>query len=261
MAKTNDYRVKVLKALQTKGEAQAKGGKTPLLRASELIDSDGLGHFDQYRNRLDTYHRRLYSTFVTGDSKYSNKQLDDCLAAVLMLLLPSEKVEQVVKTFGSHTAMVSHKYGKTLTEKAKAKIKTLQAQIKKTEEDTSLSEDDRLEKIEELDEKIKAVKTGNSYEVAIYRNTSEGAFRRQFEDRIILQLAQLEVSKQYSGSDFTASKKWVAMLERAKRCDGVDTAKVDSLKQACDFDGLKQYVKGLEAAYKAAKLEQAKAAK
>ena len=83
MAKTNDYRVEVLKVLQAKGKAQAKGGKTPLLQASELIDSDGLGHFDQYRNRLDIYHRRLYSTFVTGDSKYNNKQLDDCLTAVI----------------------------------------------------------------------------------------------------------------------------------------------------------------------------------
>ena len=257
----NDYRNNVLKQLQAKGKLQAKGAKTPLLQANELIDSDGLGHFDQYRNRLDIYHRRLYSTFVIGDSKYSNKQLDDCLTAVLMLLLPSEKVEQVVKTFGSHTAMVSHKYGKSLTEKAKAKIKTLQGQAKKVEEDASLSEDEKLEKLETIDEKIKAVKTGNSYEVAIYRNTGEGQFRRQFEDRLILQLANLEVSKQYSGSDFTASKKWVAMLERANRCDGVDTAKVDSFKQACDFDGLKQYVKGLEAAYKAAKLEQAKAAK
>ena len=74
-------------------------------------------------------------------------------------------------------------------------------------------------------------------------------------------LANLEVSKQYTGTDFTASKKWVAMLERATRCDGVDTAKVDAFKQACDFDGLKAYVKGLEAAYKAAKLEQAKKTK
>lgn len=259
MAKTNDYRNNVLKQLQAKGKLQGKGAKTPLLQANELIDSDGLGHFDQYRNRLDTYHRRLYSTFVTGENKYTAKQLDDCLQAVLMLLLPSDNVTEVVKTFGSHASMISHKYGKALTERAKAKIKTLQGQIKKLEEDTSLSEDDRLEKIEELDEKIKAVKTGNSYEVAIYRNTSESAFRRQFEDRIILQLAQLEVSKQYTGTDFTASKKWVSMLERATRCDGVDTAKVDAFKQACDFDGLKQYVKGLEAAYKAAKLEQAKA--
>lgn len=257
----NDYRNNVLKQLQAKGKAQAKGGKTPLLQASELIDSDGLGHFDQYRNRLDIYHRRLYSTFVTGDSKYNNKQLDDCLTAVLLLLLPVEKVDEVVKTYGSHTQLVSHKYGKSLTEKAKAKIKTLQGQAKKVEEDTSLSEDEKLEKLETIDEKIKAVKGGNSYEVAIYRNTGEGQFRRQFEDRLILQLANLEVSKQYSGSDFTASKKWVAMLERANRCDGVDTAKVDSLKQACDFDGLKAYVKSLEAAYKAAKLEQAKAAK
>lgn len=259
--KTNDYRNNVLKQLQAKGKLQGKGAKTPLLQANELIDSDGLGHFDQYRNRLDTYHRRLYSTFVTGDSKYSNKQLDDCLTAVLMLLLPSEKVEQVVKTFGSHTAMVSHKYGKALTEKAKNRIKTLQAQAKKAEEDTALSEDEKLEKLEVIDEKIKAVKGGNSYEVAIYRNTGEGQFRRQFEDRVILQLANLETSKQYAGTDFTGSKKWVAMLERAKRCDGVDTAKVDSFKQACDFDGLKQYVKGLEAAYKAAKLEQAKKTK
>lgn len=257
----NDYRNNVLKQLQAKGKLQAKGAKTPLLQANDLVDSDGLGHFDAYRNRLDIYHRRLYSTFVTGESKYTAKQLDDCLAAVLMLLIPSEKVEQVVKTFGSHTIMVSHKYGKSLTEKAKAKIKTLQAQIKKTEEDTSLSEDERLEKVESLEEKIKAVKTGNSYEVAIYRNTSEGSFRRQFEDRLILLLANLEVSKQYSGTDFTASKKWVAMLERANRCDGVDTARVDAFKQACDFDGLKQYVKSLEAAYKAAKLEQAKKTK
>lgn len=259
--KTNDYRNNVLKQLQAKGKLQAKGAKTPLLQANELIDSDGLGHFDQYRNRLDTYHRRLYSTFVTGESKYSNKQLDDCLTAILLLLLTPEKTEEVVKTYGSHTQLVSHRYGKALTEKAKAKIKTLQAQIKKTEEDTSLSEDERLEKVESLEEKIKAVKAGNSYEVAIYRNTSEGSFRRQFEDRLILLLANLEVSKQYTGTDFTASKKWVAMLERATRCDGVDTAKVDSFKQACDFDGLKAYVKGLEAAYKAAKLEQAKKTK
>ena len=256
-----DYRTEVLKQLQAKGKLQAKGAKTPLLQANELIDSEGMGHFDQYRNRLDTYHRRLYSTYVTGDSKYSNKQLDDCLTAVLMLLLPSEKVEQIVKTYGSHTQLVSHKYGKSLTEKAKGKIKTLQGQIKKLEEDASLSEDDKLEKIEQLDEKIKAVKGGNSYEVAIYRNTGEGQFRRQFEDRLILQLAQLEISKSYAGTDFTGSKKWVAMLKRAKRCDGVDTAKVDSYKQSCDFDGLKAYVKGLEAAYKAAKLEQAKKTK
>ena len=130
MANT-DYRVKVLKQLQAKGKLQAKGAKTPLLQANELIDSEGMGHFDQYRNRLDTYHRRLYSTYVTGDSKYSNKQLDDCLTAVLMLLLPSDKVTEVIKTFGSHTAMISHKYGKSLTEKAKAKIKTLQGQAKK----------------------------------------------------------------------------------------------------------------------------------
>ena len=257
----NDYRNNVLKQLQAKGKAQAKGGKTPLLQASELIDNEGMGHFDQYRNRLDIYHRRLYSTFVTGENKYTNKQLDDCLTAVLMLLLPSEKVEQVVKTFGSHTAMVSHKYGKALTEKAKARIKSLQGQAKKVEEDGTLSEDEKLEKLEVFDEKIKAIKGGNSYEVAIYRNTGEGQFRRQFEDRVILLLANLEVSKQYSGSDFTASKKWVAMLERATRCDNVDLKKVDAFKQACDFDGLKQYVKGLEAAYKAAKLEQAKAAK
>ena len=258
---TKDYRVEVLKQLQAKGKLQAKGAKTPLLQANELIDGDGLGHFDQYRNRLDIYHRRLYSTYVTGENKYTAKQLDDCLQAVLMLLLPSDKVTEVVKTYGSHTAMVSHKYGKSLTEKAKSRIKTLQAQAKKVEEDTTLSEDEKLEKLEVFDEKIKAIKGGNSYEVAIYRNTGEGQFRRQFEDRIILQLANLETSKQYTGTDFTASKKWVAMLERAKRCDGVDTAKVDSFKQACDFDGLKAYVKGLEAAYKAAKLEQAKKTK
>ena len=250
-----DYRNTLYLFLLANGKNQQDGAKGDYLSA-DMFDGD---LFNQYRFRLDAYHRALYNATVRGE-KTTQKKLDNLLSNVLALIIPtSEKVEAVVKTFGNHRQLLAAKYGKQLTDEAASKVRSIRADIRLIS-DSNLVESEKAEKIEMLEDKIIAIRNDKNYKVAVYRNLPETSFRKQFETIISLKLVEAELAEIYSTQDFTTSKKWVSWLARAQRCDGVDLAKVDGFKHAADFDGLKEYVNRLEAAYKLKKLEAAELA-
>lgn len=254
---TKDYRVNVQKVMNAKAKQAQKGSKIALLNKEDLTDTAiAVCYFDQYRSRLDRYCLTLYNSLYRGQT-VSNQDIDKALANVLEILLPSDTVKSLIKTFGSHRQLLSAKFGRQLTEKAKARIKAYRAKIKEVEDSDKLSDTEKLEQIESLEDKIKAIRDGNNYELPLYSNINATSFRRQFESLIIYKLNELEIARTYNSLDITSSKKWVSTIEKILTYDGVDPEKVEAFKRACDFDSLKQYKKQLETAYKASKLDKA----
>lgn len=241
------------------------GAPYVMLKAEDFDNRDDYGSYNTF---IEALNHRLYLYGTNGTMPngvgVTTKDLDFYTLAILKTCLKLKDAEKLLKNFGNYFWLISKVYRRNMKPEAQLALSILKRQRDNAEVNgiarngsVMVSEEAKANEINTIDEEIKKIRNGNSYELEIYHQLNANAFKKQFENAVAYMLLKLKMNEDYQDLEQrTNTHKWNKMKKRAVEA-GLSKEVIMGYVATEDYSGLRKAVEDANVAANEEKVKQA----